>query len=474
MDILRVRRLPFMARRNYFIEVRHLLFWGVLAGLVEGTVSAVIVSKTFGASNLLITIVQATPAFANLVSLVWGAMLVGRRKLPVLLSLGAACIAVTLSVAATPHTTAGGWIFALQIALSRVFMAGVVTTRASLWKSNYPRSHRGRITANLQIVRTLTSIPLILGCGWLFDTDPGAYRWFYPVVSAIGAVALLLLRQTRVRGERAAMARRGAESVDEPDEIAEDGLLAPFSASSLLSPAAMIERTRAVLSADHRFARYCAAQMCIGSANLLVTPVNTILLTKVLHLTYTASNTLLDIIPRIITLLMLPVWARLFDRVGVLRFRVINSACWSGSMLLCGTGAALATWSASHIVALQAWALIVFGIGRVIDGMAQGGGAIAWNIGHLHFAEDDKADLYMGVHVSLTGLRGLIMPFIGVLLYTWIDWGVFVIAFGTALLGMHLFRRLALEDGSGLEAEVVEDHAGARDRAVHSADLVRR
>src|SRR5258706_1231465 len=151
-----------MARRPFVIEVHHFLFWGLFAGLVEGTVSAVVVSKTFNAGPLLITIVQATPAFANLVSLFWGAMIVGRPKLPAFLAMAAASVAVTLAVAGTPHSALGGWIFAAQICLSRVFMSGVVTTRASLWKSNYPKSHRGRITASLQIVRTLMSLPVIL------------------------------------------------------------------------------------------------------------------------------------------------------------------------------------------------------------------------------------------------------------------------------------------------------------------------
>ena len=80
MDWIGARRLPYMARRPFVIEVRHFLFWGLFAGLVEGTVSAVVVSKTFNAGPLLITIVQATPAFANLVSLFWGAMIVDRKS----------------------------------------------------------------------------------------------------------------------------------------------------------------------------------------------------------------------------------------------------------------------------------------------------------------------------------------------------------------------------------------------------------
>lgn len=446
MDFLRIRQLPFMARRNYLIEMQHLLVWGLFAGLVEGTVSAVVVSKTFGGSNFLITVVQATPAFANLVSLVWGALIVGRAKMPIFFSLAAASVSATLTIAMTPDSQLGGWIFAIQICLARVFMSGVVTTRASLWKSNYPRSHRGRITAGLQIVRTLVSLPIILGCGALFDFDHLAYRWFYPGVACIGAVGLLVFRRVHVRGERRALAERSAiANGNDEDTIAEAGVVAPFSMVALVSPWQIIGRMREALRQDPRFARYCTAQMCLGSANLMVMPVNTIVLTKVLHLSYTSSNGLLDVVPRMVTLIMLPIWARLFDRVGVLRFRVVNSVCWAGSILFCGVGAMFAMLYDGGGWILGP-ALAAYGIGRVADGMAQSGGAIAWNIGHLHFAEDDKAELYMGIHVSLTGFRGLIAPFLGSFLYEIMDWGVFAVALAVSIAGLRLFKQLAKEE----------------------------
>ncbi len=455
MDLFDARRLPYMARLSYIAELRHFILWGAFAGLVEGTVSAVVVSKTFVppttdgltfAGGLLITVVQATPAFANLMSLFWGALLLGRRKLPLLVALGSASALVATSVVMTPAGMMGGWIFALQICLSRVFMSGVVTARASLWKSNYPRSHRGRITANLQIVRTLMSLPVILGGGLLFDWDQMAYRWFYPAIALLGFAGLALVRRMRVRGERAALARHEAAN---GDPIAEAGVVAPFSLVALVSPWNIFSRMRRALREDPRFARYCTAQMCIGTANLMVMPVNTIVLTQVLHLTYTASNGLLDIVPRAVTLLMLPIWARLFDRVGVLRFRKANTLCWCGSLFFCGLGAMWAAIAAGPD-SITGWAfglaIGAYAVGRIADGLAQSGGAIAWNIGHLHFADDDRAELYMGIHVSLTGLRGLIAPFVGTALFFRVGWVVFAVALCISAVGYVIFSRLAAEE----------------------------
>jgi hypothetical protein len=57
------------------------------------------------------------------------------------------------------------------------------------------------------------------------------------------------------------------------------------------------------------------------------------------------------------------------------------------------------------------------GFARVVFGIARGGGNLAWSLGHNDFAHPDRAGLYMGVHATLTGLRGVFAPFLGMLLY---------------------------------------------------------
>jgi hypothetical protein len=54
-------------------------------------------------------------------------------------------------------------------------------------------------------------------------------------------------------------------------------------------------------------------------------------------------------------------------------------------------------------------------VGAILLGLAWGGGHLGWNLGHNDFASDSDSSLYMATHVSLTGLRGLVMPVVGVL-----------------------------------------------------------
>jgi len=69
LDLLGVRSLPFLARRNYYYEFKHLLLWSALAGLIEGQFASIIVAKTFGGGKLLITIATTTPAACYIFSL---------------------------------------------------------------------------------------------------------------------------------------------------------------------------------------------------------------------------------------------------------------------------------------------------------------------------------------------------------------------------------------------------------------------
>src|SRR5437773_1404899 len=61
-------------------------------------------------------------------------------------------------------------------------------------------------------------------------------------------------------------------------------------------------------------------------------------------------------------------------------------------------------------------------MGAVLLGAAQAGANLGWNLGHNDFASIGRAQHYMGVHVTLTGLRGGVAPPLGVLAYMGLEW----------------------------------------------------
>ena len=100
----------------------------------------------------------------------------------------------------------------------------------------------------------------------------------------------------------------------------------------------------------------------------------------------------------------IPLWAKLLDSVHIVQFRAFHSWIFVISM-------------ACALIAGQANMIGFLFAASVLRGIAFGGGALAWNLGHLQFVKAEKSQDYMSIHVTLTGLRGLTAPFAGVALY---------------------------------------------------------
>ena len=432
-EFLRSADLPYLSRVNYRLERSHMLLWGVFAGLVEGDTASIVVGKTFGGSPLLVTVTAATPMLANMLSLLWGVLIRGRpRKLcfAMLALCGAACLC---SIALTPSDWHpwGGWVFVAQLALARVFLAGLISVRTSMWRANYPQTFRARIAARLQSLRFLMALLAAAAAASLFDSGAELYRIVYPVTGVVAALSLLPMRRMRVRGERGELERVRATMASGGGRGLLDG----------------VRESLAILRRDQQFARYCTAQFLLGSAGLVMDAIVKVVVTTEMSLRYITSSILLEIAPSVVLFLTLPAWARYFDAVGVLRFRVINGFVWLGACVLATLALALLIVENGWVHHAALWLLLG---SRLLRGAGQSGGAIAWNLGHLHFAREHDADLYMGLHVALTGLRGVLTPFAALALYQLWGWTAMLVAIGLGIWGVVLFRRLA--DGSAPRA----------------------
>ncbi len=441
MDYLDARGLPFLCRRNYYYEFKHLIPWGVFAGMIEGNAAAIVVQKTFGGSPLLVATASATPIGVLLFSYLWGLLCAGRRKLPLTTAFGSGAALCAATVCLTPRTHAGALIFVIQMACAQAFLAGVVTVRSSLWKHNYPPEVRGKVAARLQAVRLLMGICVLSVASLVFDHDPSSYRYVYPIAAASGLVAILILQRVRVRHESS-----------ELRALACGGRVERVSIRRSVSPVFLVRGMVGILMMDRRYARYLATQMLLGTSVQLVMPVLVIVVGAAVD-RYVVAIYVIEVIPKLLMFSSLRRWGRLFDRVGVNRFRVYTGCCAAAGLLL-GLAATYAISDHGGSADGDSWvvrfavpgALVLFALRGVLHGLHQGGGTLAWNLGHLHYATRENAELYMGVHQTLTGVRGLIAPFLGVILWHYLGWGVWGIAFFLCVAGVIGFHRLAKGD----------------------------
>lgn len=452
MDLSGARGLPMMTRRNFHYEFRQFCVWSILAGIVEGQFGAVVIAKSFDAGDWSLAVAPATPVAAFTSSLIWGMLCRGRPKVRLLVWFSTGTALLTGLAGLIPGTSWGAWWFIAQMAAAQVLMAGVITTRSSLWKSNYPGDVRGKITAKLQRFRFIISTATALGAAAVCDAYPAAYSFIYPFVACCGLLAVWMAGSLHVRGEKSQIARaENAMRQSDHDHGAHDRSrrrqIEPFNLVALLSPAQVFGQMFRVLRDDRRYREYCYAQFLMGTANLMTISVIVILVTTKLDLgsswEFWISTVLLVGLLQLGLFGSLDRWGALFDRLGVLSFRVINVGCWTAS-LLAGLSATLVIANADSLGPQHIpWAVGLFALRGLLAGLGRGGGALAWHIGHLHFSENADSDLYMGIHVFLTGVRGMLAPLWGVWLWHTIGAGIWGVAMALSLTSLLMFWSMA-------------------------------
>jgi MFS family permease len=376
---------------------RELLPWalsGCALGLVEGATAAVLVKRGFAdlihpdVLNLAVAFVSGSPALANMTSFAWANLAHGREKIRLLAWLLAGFGVVVGLIGLTPRASTGLVLTLLSVLAARVIWAGVLTVRATVWSANYPRAILAQITGRIVVATSLGMALTAALAGLVLQWRPQQASLLYVLAGAAGLLAAWLCLRVRVR--QSFRLRQAEESAS--------GANAVFSLRTL----------REILRTDSQYRQFMTWMALYGAGNLMIGGQLVIVFTDQLHLPAVQQVGMLTIVPLLCVPLFTPVWARLFDAGHVIDFRARQ--CWSlvAAMSVVVMGIFL------HNVALLWCAALLFGISTA-------GANLGWNLGHNDFASLGKVQQYMGVNVTLTGMRGLIAPPLGAIFYTLLE-----------------------------------------------------
>lgn len=395
----------------------------VLLSAIEGGLVGVMVKNAYSGVaepiwiNLAVAVAAGAPAFANLTSFLFASFAQGRHKVRLVSLLIAICSLCCLVMAAAPFSSTGLIVMLVAMITARACWSGVITIRSSIWRMNYPRHVRARITGRIITLSGLLIAATGAGFGFLLDWRQDSLRVIYPVAMLFGLWAAFLYRKMPVRRQAQLLARERADS----------------------SGGFRVRQFYAVLSEDAKFRRYMMVMMVFGCGNLMLLAPLIIVFNEHFGISQFQQVIITASLPLLLVAISVSVWARLLDRKHILEYRAIQS--W-------GFVTALAAFALAAVLRLE-W---LFWVGSVLWGVAFGGAILGWNLGHNDFSSEEKSALYMGVHVTLTGVRGLVMPAVAVLLYQWLssinpEWGpyVLVIPFFLSATGAAWFVRMANE-----------------------------
>ena len=364
----------------------------VALAMLEGGFIGVIADKIYNVPPWMLALLTAAPMFGNLSSYLWNGVASTRSKVPLVVLLQVLTMLCLLLVAFAPASPIGITFLATGVVLARIFMAGTITIRSVVWSLNYVREVRARTTGRLQLITSLVMVVTSIVTAPLLDSHPGSFRVMYIVATLIALLGIFSFSRIEVSGE----ARLRVH----------ERRLRRTALTTARMPLARFWQT---LRNDRNFASYELYQFLGGVSNIMLEAPLIFLVSREMNASYTVSIALSVIIPHAISTITLPMWARYLDAVHVAEFRSRMSVVWVISQFVMWVGALL------H-------GLWLLALGRAVMGFARGGGSLAWQLGHNDFAKERDLVTYMGIHVTLTGLRGAIAPFMGIALY--VGWSV--------------------------------------------------
>jgi hypothetical protein len=377
-------RISPFARASYRRELRAEATLPACYALLEGGFVGVLADKVFHLGPFGIALISSSQLFGHLASAGWARLGERMHKVPLINTLQFGVAVLAGMIALIPATDAGSKLFVSALIATHVARGGITTLRSVVWTQNYEAGMRARVTARL----TFLGQGVLAATAWLagewLDRSRLAYAAPYALGAALGGLGALAFSGLTMRGEES----RDAAPLGAADAAARTKRGSVFG----------------LLREDPLYARYLLWQSLLGASNMMIEPAVVVLVSRELAADTSTSVALVTAIPVGLGVLLLPLWAAYVDRVHVAEFRARHSWLWATSQAITGVGALLGS---------LAWVAA----GRILLGVARGGGTLAWNIGHNDFARPERAGAYMGLHATLTGVRGAIAPFLGVALY---------------------------------------------------------
>ncbi|MDZ4804816.1 MAG: MFS transporter [Candidatus Eisenbacteria bacterium] len=393
-------------------------------GLVAGafTLSDVVLRKTFGASALLITLMVMAQPVSQLLAIVWGRLMHGRSKRPFILGFGGIgrLSLILVAFAGTAVT------FAVPIVVSIALAVAIIPALNALYQSNYPNSERGRVFGQVLSMTAVATIASSMAAGWWMDHDAGAYRIIYPLTGIIGLAGIYLYWRIRPRAGLPA-----DDSSDQKEDLsASDWFEAVYDA--VRHP---FRGAKTIFTTDPNFLRFEIGYMLYGLGFMMLQPVLPLYLVDEIHVQYSEAAIARGLIFWGMMAIVSPIFGRLLDRWNAVRLSIFGFAFLMVVPLLLAI---------SHSLPGVYLAFAVFGF-------AMSPVNIAWTMGPILFAGRRDAATYMGVHVTMVGIRGLIGNPMGLILFkTFGSRPTFLVAslfFALAMVVMIRLNRRLTRDG---------------------------
>ncbi|MBW6514880.1 MAG: MFS transporter, partial [Candidatus Syntrophosphaera sp.] len=287
-----------------------------------------------------------------------------------------------------------------------------------IYQKNISPKRRARVYGFTLSVGMAVSVGVTFIAGRVLDIHESSFRWILVITGICGFLAVVFLSLVRIREP---MVERLL-----PRKSWKEVMLEPISGTFRL-----LKENRAFASFERSFSIY-------GMGFIMMQPIIPIYMVDKLQLTYTTNFLAKGIVSQLGLLFLSPLIGKLHDRMHPFRFM---ASAFGLLMVFPLLFVVSSLWQGEALMPV----IIVF-LAYLIFGIAMAAVNITWNMGSIYFAGKQDASIYQSVHITLTGVRGLIAPALGyAILKIFSLTMVFVVAAGfflaAALVSFRDYRR---------------------------------
>ena len=313
-------------------------------------------------------------------------------------------------------TGQSGWHYLFLFVFLVYFFGNIIIYPAInvLLKTNYRHEHFGKLFSYATSLNKIIILFSTFAYGLLLDADNFAFTWVFPVVGVLGVLSLYVLSEIDY-----------SAVVQHPAAL---GLKASIKESWL--------NMLRILKTNKPYRHFEIGFMFYGFSFMISITIINIFFQDALGLNY-SSVAFYKNAYNVLAIMLLPFFGKLLTHIDPRRFAALTFA----ALFLYIFFLLMTDYFPSYteILGIKIYYMLIFSF--LFYGIFAAMMSLLWFIGSAYFCKPEEADDYQSLHLSLTGVRSLFAPLIGVFFYELVGFaGTFMLTLAVLLFAMALMR----------------------------------
>lgn len=281
-----------------------------------------------------------------------------------------------------------------------------------LLKVNYSHDNFGKLYSYSTSINKIVMLVVTFGYGYLLDYDNFAFTYIIPIAAILATISVFVL-----------------SLISYPEEE-----IVQVKKTILQSVRASISEMKQILTKNKPYRHFEIGFMYYGFSFMISVTVITIYFYEALNLNY-ASVAFYRNSYNILAIILLPFFGKLIGNIDPRKFAAITYS----SIAIYIFALLLTTYFPGNFEFLDITVYYTLLFYILFHGIFAATMVLLWNIGSAYFCKPEESGTYQSLHLSLTGVRAIFAPMMGVVFYELFGFtATFLIAIFSLLCGVAL------------------------------------